>query len=221
MEGPGRSLSLTAGVLWQKPAIDEILRARDAARRHESFPEGSSVPNDEQVQEPEPTSSLHRRAFVRYLPLILAAFCGIPVGLGVFTFGYGQGYAYLGNDPKGCANCHVMQDNYDSWLKSSHHSVAVCNDCHAPHDSLFGKYLTKADNGFFHSLAFTTGDFQDPIQIKERNSRITQSTCIDCHKDLVNHLLPTEKGGDMMKCVHCHMEVGHSHSVAPRRYEGY
>lgn len=26
--------------------------------------------------------------------------------------------------------------------------------------------MTKADNGFFHSLAFTMGDYDDPIQIK-------------------------------------------------------
>ena len=137
-------------------------------------------------------------------------------GLGFFTFGYGQGYAYLGNNPATCANCHVMQNWYDSWLKSSHHNVAVCNDCHTPHDFV-GKYLSKADNGFFHSLAFTTGDFKDPIQIKPRNSRIVQHACIDCHQDLVNHMLPVESDGDMLSCVQCHASAGHAQSIAPRR----
>lgn len=155
------------------------------------------------------------------VPLAVAAAFGVLGGLGVFTFGYGEGYAYLGNDPAICANCHVMQEAYDSWQKSSHHGVAVCNDCHAPHDSLLGKYLTKADNGFFHSLAFTTGDFKAPIQIKERNARVVQEACIFCHRELVNHLLPAQQGGDMLSCVHCHASVGHAQSVAPRRYEGY
>ena len=95
----------------------------------------------------------------------------------MFTFGYGEGYAYLGDAPQTCANCHVMQEPYDSWLMSSHHAVAVCNDCHTPHDNMLAKYITKADNGFFHSLAFTTGDLKDPIQIKQRNSRIVQAAC--------------------------------------------
>jgi cytochrome c nitrite reductase small subunit len=160
-------------------------------------------------------------AFPWMAPLAVAAAFGMFVGLGVFTFGYGEGYAYLGNDPKSCVNCHVMQDAYDSWKKSSHHAFAVCNDCHTPHDSLVGKYLTKADNGLFHSLAFTTGDFKNPIQIKERNSRVVQDACLHCHKELVNHMLPSKEGGDMLACVHCHASVGHAQSVAPRRYEGY
>jgi cytochrome c nitrite reductase small subunit len=160
-------------------------------------------------------------AFPWLAPVAVTAAFGIFVGLGVFTFGYGEGYAYLGNDPEICVNCHVMQDAYDAWQKSSHHAWAVCNDCHTPHDSFVGKYLTKADNGFFHSLAFTTGDFKDPIQIKERNSRIVQGACLHCHKRFVNHMLPSEEGKDMLSCVHCHSDVGHAQSVAPRRYEGY
>jgi cytochrome c nitrite reductase small subunit len=151
------------------------------------------------------------------LPLGIAAAFGVFSGLGIFTFGYGEGHAYLGNDPLSCANCHVMQESYDSWLTSSHHAVAVCNDCHTPHDSVLAKYATKADNGFFHSLAFTTGDFKDPIQIKRRNSDVVQASCLHCHEELVNHMLPPQAGGDMLACVHCHASVGHAQSIAPRR----
>lgn len=160
----------------------------------------------------------HKAASSRVLILAcgVAVMLGVLGGLGVFTFGYGEGYSYLSNDPATCANCHVMQSNYDSWLKSSHHAVATCNDCHLPHDAL-GKWITKADNGFFHSLAFTTGDFKDPIQIKPRNSDVVQQACIYCHQSLVNHLLPSKAGGDMLSCVHCHTSVGHAQSVTPRR----
>lgn len=142
-------------------------------------------------------------------PLAVAIAFGVLGGLGVFTFGYGGGASYLGNNPATCANCHVMQEHYDTWLASSHHAVATCNDCHLPHDAI-GKWVTKADNGFFHSLAFTTGDFKDPIQIKPRNKRVAQGACLYCHKELVNHLLPAEQGGDMVSCVHCHQSVGHA-----------
>ena len=130
-------------------------------------------------------------------------------GLGAFTFGYGDGAAYLTNNPASCANCHVMQGSYDSWAKSSHHAVASCNDCHLPHD-FFGKWLTKVDNGFFHSLAFTTNDYHEPIQIKDRNRRVTQQACLHCHGDLVDAALPVHAGGESLTCVHCHGGVGHS-----------
>ena len=81
---------------------------------------------------------------------ILGVALGAALGIGGYTFIYAKGASYLTNNPQACANCHVMQNHYDAWLKSTHRSVAVCNDCHAPHN-LIGKYLIKADNGF---LAF-------------------------------------------------------------------
>jgi len=143
------------------------------------------------------------------LPAMAVAIAlGVLGGLGVFTLGYGDGLAYLTEDPTACANCHIMQDHFDSWVKSSHRDVAGCNDCHLPHDFV-GKWFTKADNGFFHALAFTTGNFHEPIQIKARNRRVTQRACLHCHSDLVHWMLPAERGGEMQWCVHCHTDVGH------------
>ena len=64
--------------------------------------------------------------------IIVAVLAGLVIGLGGYTFLYAKGYSYLTNDPQACTNCHVMQAQYDAWVKSSHHSVAVCNDCHTP-----------------------------------------------------------------------------------------
>lgn len=149
--------------------------------------------------------------------LVLALALGIFAGVGTFTFGYGKGASYLSNNPETCANCHAMQEHFDTWQQSSHHHVATCNDCHTPHDFV-GKWVTKADNGLFHSIAFTLGNYHDPIQIKPRNKRITQNACIDCHKDFVHPLLPAPsddtddaKQNDMLSCVHCHASVGHAY----------
>lgn len=144
------------------------------------------------------------------LSIMLAIALGILGGLGAFTFGYGHGLAYLSDDPAACVNCHVMQDHHDSWINSSHRQVAVCNDCHLS-DHPVGKWLTKADNGFFHSLAFTTGSFHEPIRIKPRNQRVTQNACLGCHADLVHQMLPAASGGQPLRCVHCHADVGHRH----------
>jgi cytochrome c nitrite reductase small subunit len=141
--------------------------------------------------------------------IVLAVMLGVLFGVGLFTFGYGKGASYLSNNPTACANCHVMQGHYDSWLKSSHRHVAVCNDCHLPHNKI-GKLVTEADNGFFHSLAFTLENFHEPIQIKPRNRHVTQGACMDCHAAIVHQMLPTD-GGETLACVHCHSDVGHAH----------
>jgi len=145
----------------------------------------------------------------RSLAVATAIAAGLFVGLGLFTFQYGGGTSYLSNDPQACANCHVMQDHFDAWSHSSHHRVATCNDCHVPHD-FFGKWFTKADNGLLHSVAFTTGIYPDPIQIKPRNRRVTQAACIHCHGDFVHALLPARPGGEVLLCIHCHDRVGHA-----------
>ncbi len=140
---------------------------------------------------------------------LFAMLLGILAGAATFTFGYGKGASYLSNKPETCVNCHVMQPYMDSWQKSSHHHVAVCNDCHLPH-SFVGKWVTKADNGFFHSLAFTLQNYHDPIQIKPRNARVAQSSCLHCHQETVHALLPATAAGETLSCVHCHQQVGHA-----------
>src|SRR5436309_15692973 len=108
-----------------------------------------------------------------------SAFAGVVLGLGFFTFWYARGGSYFSANPSACVNCHIMNDQYDCWQKASHHAHATCVDCHLPHD-LFGKYLAKAENGFWHSKAFTLEDFHEPIQIGAKNARILKLNCLEC-----------------------------------------
>jgi cytochrome c nitrite reductase small subunit len=135
---------------------------------------------------------------------------GLVLGIGGYTFIYARGYSYLTNNPEACVNCHVMQEQYSGWVTSSHRSVAVCNDCHAPHD-VVGKYVTKARNGFWHSFYFTTGGFPDPIQITPRNARVTEEACRTCHDPVVQAIDPNPHGDRRLTCVSCHRNVGHLH----------
>lgn len=138
----------------------------------------------------------------------LAGVVGGILGLGAFTFSYAQGLSYLTNDPKACANCHVMREYYDGWNRSGHAHAAVCNDCHTPHDNIVAKYAVKAINGFRHSYAFTTGDFPEPIQIVPFDRKITQNTCLYCHGDMVTAISHAESK-DPTDCLTCHAGVGH------------
>jgi cytochrome c nitrite reductase small subunit len=140
----------------------------------------------------------------------VAIAAGIAVGVGGYTFVYAKGASYLGNDPNACANCHVMQEHFDAWTKSSHRSVATCNDCHAPHENFLSKYLVKGENGFNHSLKFTTGRFHEPIQIRERNRQVTEGACRYCHQQIVDAIDPPHAGDDRdLSCIRCHGAVGH------------
>lgn len=135
---------------------------------------------------------------------------GLVLGIGGYTFIYARGASYLTNDPQACVNCHVMQEQFSGWVASSHRRVAVCNDCHTPPD-IVGKYVTKAQNGFWHSFYFTTGGFPEPIQITERNATVTEAACRNCHEPVVEAIDPTPHHAREMSCVRCHRNVGHLH----------
>lgn len=149
--------------------------------------------------------------FVR-LPLIVAVAFGVFVGVGFATFDYAEGTSYLSRDPAACANCHIMQSQYDSWQKSGHHTVATCVDCHLP-DAFLAKYLAKALNGWNHSKAFTTQDFREPIRMTQANADILQANCVRCHADLVHDISAVFETGKP-RCVICHSEVGHGERAA-------
>lgn len=140
---------------------------------------------------------------------LLAGLLGALLGMGAFTFRFGEGLSYFSTDPRACKNCHIMNDEYDSWTKGVHHASAKCIDCHLPH-AFVPKYLAKASNGYHHSKGFTFQDFHEPILIKPRNAAILQANCLRCHGDFVHDIV---RGGtavdDEARCVHCHRNVGH------------
>lgn len=149
---------------------------------------------------------------------------GMAAGLGLFTFGYARGYSYLTNDPDACANCHIMREHRDAWIKASHRAVATCNDCHTPHSPL-SKYVVKARNGFWHSFYFTVGGYPDPLRITAPNREVTEDACRYCHAaitEAIDHRPGSAGAGGSSagstvpagtaaptSCVQCHRHVGH------------
>ena len=145
--------------------------------------------------------------------VILAVLVGVLVGVGAFTFRYAEGLSYFSTDPRACANCHIMQPQFDSWQKASHHGVATCVDCHLPHDFV-GKYIAKASNGYHHSKGFTLQDFAEPIRLKALNFENLQRNCIECHAEMVHGLVAgATTDADAVNCLHCHQTVGHGEAV--------
>lgn len=150
--------------------------------------------------------------------LLSAVLVGIPIGVGLFTFRYAEGLSYFSNDPKACTNCHIMNEQYDSWAKSGHHHVAVCNDCHLP-QAFVPKMMAKTRNGWNHSSAFTLQNFHEPIMITPPNASILQENCLRCHESFVHDITimqahaganVQETAEETVSCVHCHKGVGHA-----------
>jgi cytochrome c nitrite reductase small subunit len=142
------------------------------------------------------------------LLLAIAVLAGATLGVGGYAFVYADPFSYLSSDPKVCANCHVMQAQYDAWQKAGHHHVAVCNDCHLPR-GFVAQVVTKALNGFNHAKAYTLQDFDEPITAKAFNAGIVQENCLACHRDLVQEAVMARGPQEEASCVHCHADAGH------------
>jgi len=141
--------------------------------------------------------------------VLLLAMLGIPAGIGCFTFVYAQGFSYFSANPNYCINCHVMNEQYDSWLRSGHRHTAVCVDCHLPHSGI-QKWVSKADQGFRHSLAFTLQNFKEPIEITPRDRDIVLQNCLRCHSQFVHAMYASPiPNGEKADCLHCHQRPGH------------
>ncbi len=140
---------------------------------------------------------------------VMAVLVGVLIGVGAFTFGYANGWAYFGSDPATCGQCHAMTPYLKAWEKGSHTAFAGCNDCHAPHDSIVAKYINKGENGFWHSLKFTTGDYPTNIQIRPHNAAVVEAACRYCHGNFTNDIEMTRSDGELVSCVFCHPNVGH------------
>ncbi len=141
--------------------------------------------------------------------LALVALVGGLFGLGGLTFLHAGGQNYLFDDPRTCANCHVMQDYYDAWARSSHHGQAVCNDCHVPHTFPM-KYVFKAYDGVKHSYFFTFGGYPSNIQITQISADVVRENCVACHQTTVSHIMSIgNPQKEPVDCIECHPHVGH------------
>lgn len=140
--------------------------------------------------------------------------------LAVLMFGYlvhaSKALSYLSTDPLACINCHVMNSQYATWQHSSHRRAATCVDCHLPHEFV-DKYLSKAKDGWNHSVAFTLNTYEQNIQITEDGADRVQANCISCHAKLAENLISNRDKYHMFndapetdrRCWECHREVPH------------
>lgn len=152
---------------------------------------------------------------------VFAILLFVLIALAFYTFINAKGISYLSNSSEACNNCHIMNDVYVAYTKSSHskkikgEAVATCGDCHLPHDFV-GKWIAKAQSGVAHAYAFTfkLNDLPTNLSANAKSKAIVQENCINCHAEMVSNVVnPTTNihaKNNSLSCVSCHAGVGHS-----------
>ena len=138
---------------------------------------------------------------------VFIAIAAAVITLGFFVF-VTDAPAYGGSAPETCANCHVMDSQYENWYHAPHEKVTECVDCHLPHDNFVIYYLEKGRQGAKDVLAFTTGNIPVAIRASEKTKGIIQKNCVRCHGDKVENIVMGAQPFDR-NCWDCHRSVSH------------
>ena len=140
------------------------------------------------------------------LPFLIAIVVAV-IALGFFAY-VTDAPAYGGSDPETCANCHVMDSQYENWYHAPHEKVTECVDCHLPHENKVVYYLEKGRQGAKDVYAFTTGNIPVAIRASEKTKGIIQTNCLRCHEDTVESVVMGAQPYDRY-CRDCHRSVSH------------
>ena len=140
------------------------------------------------------------------LPIITAIAAAV-IALGFFVY-VTDAPAYGGSAAETCANCHVMDSQYENWYHAPHERVTECVDCHLPHENIAAYYLEKGRQGAKDVYAFTTGNIPVAIRASEKTKNIIQSNCIRCHETTVETVMMGPQPFDRF-CWDCHRAVSH------------
>ena len=139
----------------------------------------------------------------------MIAIAAAVIALGFFVF-VTDAPAYGGSAPETCANCHVMDSQYENWYHAPHEKVTECVDCHLPHANVAVYYLEKGRQGAKDVYAFTTGNIPIAIRASDKTKGIIQENCIRCHQDTVeNIVMGTGVQSFDRYCWECHRSVAH------------
>lgn len=162
---------------------------------------------------------------------IVALLCvgGFIIGNGAYSLYNANALSYLSSDSAACNNCHVMNEVYHDYTKSSHQSIE-CIDCHLPH-SFARKWLSKAYTGINHAYHFTfDSDLPANFTANAHTKAWVKENCIRCHGDYAHNAINpakspnsfnpralenpsaqnlNRKGDNSLECMSCHHSVGH------------
>jgi len=146
----------------------------------------------------------------------------------IFVFLIEAGVRYTSSD-EFCNACHVHPHSTITWKQSTHKDTKSgtdvhCVECHLPPGGL--AYFTEKMKSGTRDLFATV--FKDASKInwdlksrREYAVRFTyEKSCLHCHQNLFSKGLSKkgqdahlyyEQNADKVRCINCHLEVGHYH----------
>lgn len=130
----------------------------------------------------------------------------VVVGLYV-SFGPPGLFAKSGT-PDFCAQCHVMEAEYETWFHNGGHRRLKCIDCHLPNDNMARHLTWKGYTGMWDVFIFYSGRVPENIQLSAHGAVLLQENCRRCHEETV------AKINEDRNCWQCHRRLSHRISGA-------
>jgi len=140
------------------------------------------------------------------IPIVAIVVAALAMGYFAFVT---EAASYGGSAPETCANCHVMDSQYESWYHGAHENWAKCTDCHLPHDNFAVYYAEKGRQGAKDVYAFVTGNIPVAIRASDKTKGIVQENCVHCHEDSVESIVMGAQPFDRY-CWDCHRDIAHN-----------
>lgn len=145
--------------------------------------------------------------------ITVMALLGVVAGLALLAFRTSNAASYLSDAPETCINCHVMTPYYGTWARSSHKTVATCNDCHVPQDHPARTWLFKGQDGMRHAYVFTMRREPQVLRLNDAAVPVIQQNCVRCHGDQIDHTPLMDRPQERL-CWDCHRETPHGRTLS-------
>ncbi|QGY46877.1 SUMF1/EgtB/PvdO family nonheme iron enzyme [Maribellus comscasis] len=160
-----------------------------------------------------------------YKRLLLVILVGFVLGIAAFVFSHKVVKATSTNES--CEMCHVHPHVTESWKLSVHYDTRVgikisCVDCHLPPKGRkFLKEKIKASAKDLYGYIFkdsTEFNWDAKSTLEQAQHFVFKESCVNCHQNLFPLTLIKEgqeahlyysQNEEELRCINCHLYVGH------------
>lgn len=140
-----------------------------------------------------------KRNYPKVLALLVLAAAAVG---GFVSFGPPGLYAKSGT-PEFCAQCHVMETEYENWFHNAGHRRQKCIDCHLPNDNGLHHFVRKGYDGMWDAYVFYSGRVPETIRLSAAGAATVKENCIRCHEQTVMRINVDRD------CWQCHRRLSH------------
>jgi sulfatase modifying factor 1 len=154
--------------------------------------------------------------------LVLAGFI-----LAIIIIKSGKAVVSYTSSDRYCISCHIHPQADQSWRLSTHYnnssgSIIHCTECHLPPEG-HGYLFAKAKHGFKDVYGYFFKDsarinWQEKKLLENAKGFVYEKSCLKCHQNLFPLKLSVNGGNahlfyvtskEPLKCINCHLNVGH------------